>query len=635
MKRRLLSLTSTAILLLSACTVKEAPHSAAPSDAPQKSHETRSPALPEATFPLRPPFRTVLIDGAELCQGRFKQPEAQGGTLIRSIIGSNPKTFNPWTATDTESREMSGHMFRGLTNIDYYTGEIIPDMAAEVTASPDKVTYITRLRKGLKWSDGAPITAADVAFTWNTIIAKGYGNSSFRDIVSIDGKPPVVTVVDELTNKFVTAKPFVPFTSLLGIPLAPKHVVEKIIRAKDGRKKFDNLWSQDTDPKTLVTSGPFTLERYVPGERVEFKRASNFYMIDQNQQKLPKLDRLIYTFVSDVTVNRMKFEQKDIDITQIRPRDAVKFLKEQEKGNFKLYNLGQSYGTYFLTFNLNKRLDPSNHKPYVDPIKSKWFNNTNFRQAINHALNREQMVANYFKGIGFSAFWSLPPASPFFNKTLPEFKQDLNYAIDLLSQAGFKKQEDGYLYDQEGNKVEFDILATAGGTMNEAIAGMVTDDLKKLGIKVNYQQLEFNALVDRVNNKLDWQALLFGLSGDPLEPNDAGNVFRSDGRLHLFDQRLPNSAGIIEVNDTRPWEKRLDEIFNQGVSEFDKEKRLALYNEFQKIIYDECPFIYLVNPMVIIAARNTIGNFEPTPLSQSQSGLHNLEEIHMKPLNGQ
>lgn len=635
MKRRLLGLASIAVLGLSGCAGKESPQSTSPLTSSPKAPETKAPVLPEVIAPGRPPFQTVLMDGIEFCQGRFEQPEKQGGTLIRSIIGSNPKTFNPWTATDTESREMSGHMFRGLTSIDYYSGEVIPDMAAEVTAAPDNLTYTIRLRKGLKWSDGKPITAEDVAFTWNTIIAKGYGNSSFRDIVSIDGKPPVVTVVDELTNKFVTAKPFVPFTRLLAVPVAPKHVMEKIIRSKDGRKKFDNLWSQDVDPHSLVTSGPFVLERYVPGERVEFKRSTGFYMIDPGGQRLPKLDRLIYTFVSDVTVNRMKFEQKDIDITQIRPRDAVKFLKEQQKGNFKLYNLGQAYGSYFLTFNLNRRLDPATQKSYVDPIKSKWFNDTNFRQAINHALNREQMVANYFKGIGFSAFWSLPPASPFFNKDLPEFKQDLAYAINLLSQAGFKKQEDGYLYDSDGNKVEFDILATAGGTMNEAIAGMVTDDLKKLGIKVNYQQLEFNALVDRVNNKLDWQAMLFGLSGDPLEPNDTGNVFRSDGRLHLFDQRLPNNAGIISVNDARPWEKRLDEIFNQGVSEFDKEKRRALYNEFQKIIYDECPLIYLVNPMVIIAARNTIGNFEPTPLSQAETGLHNLEEIYMKPQNGQ
>src|SRR5439155_15155606 len=100
-----------------------------------------------------------------------------------------------------------------------------PDMAKSLKIDPDGVTYTTVLRKGLKWSDGQPVTAEDVAFTWNTLIKEGYGNTSLRDVRTIDGKSRTVTVVDQLTNKFVTPSRFAPFARLLGMPVAPKHIV--------------------------------------------------------------------------------------------------------------------------------------------------------------------------------------------------------------------------------------------------------------------------------------------------------------------------------------------------------------------------------------------------------------------------
>ena len=173
------------------------------------------------------------------------------------------------------------------------------------------------------------------------------------------------------------------------------------------------------------------------------------------------------------------------------------------------------------------------------------------------------------------------------------------------------------------------MIAGAGGTFNEAIGGYIVNDLKKLGIKVNFQQIEFNTLIDKIDSTKNWEACLFALSGDPLEPNNGANVWRSNGRLHLFDQRDTDDANNIVVKDARPWENRIDELFDKGTLEFDKGKRKAIYDEFQQIIYDQAPYIYLVSPMNIIGARNTISNYQPTTLSNNIQGLHNLEEIYM------
>jgi peptide/nickel transport system substrate-binding protein len=590
-------------------------------------------ALPPVNPPYPGPFQTVVINGVEMRQARGEIGK-YGGSLVRSAVGSDPKTFNPWTAADTFSRDLGGYMFSGLVGVDPYNGEIFPDMAKEIRVEPDGVTYTTVLRKGLKWSDGKPVTSKDVAFTWNELIAKGYGNTSLRDVTTIDGKSPTVTIVDELTNKFVTPKPFAPFARLLGIPIAPMHVVQPIIKGSDGHEAFQRLWSANSDMSKIVTLGPFKFGKYSPAQRVEFVRADNYYMVDKNNQRLPYLQKVVYINVPEVNTNLMKFQNKEIDITQVRSRDTVDLLGKQEAQNMKLYNLGQGIGSSFLMFNMNQRKN-KNGKPYVDPVRSAWFNDVNFRQAVNHALNRDNMVSNYFRGIGFPLFTAEPPSSPYFNSTLKGFRQDLNYSLELLKKSGFKKEKDGFLYDKKGNRVEFDMLGASGGTFMEVIGTMIQEDLKKLGMKVNFQMINFNILADKVDQTKDWQALVYALSpGDPLEPNDGSNVYKSDGRLHIFDQRDAGPNGDIKVTDARPWEQELDRIFSEGAQTLDKAKRHQLYDRYQQIIYDQAPFIYLVSPMVIVGVRNTIGNYKPTQLSQSVVGLHNMEDLYKTDADG-
>jgi peptide/nickel transport system substrate-binding protein len=589
--------------------------------------------LPLVNSPYPGPYKTVEIgepNNIQECrQGRFPHGKF-GGSLVRSIISSDPKTFNAWTYSDTQSGQLAGLMFSGLVGVDPYTGQITPDMAKEFHVDPDGVTYTTVLRKGLTWSDGVPVTADDITFTWNTIIAGGYGNSSLRDVTTINGKSPTVTTVDPLTNKFVTPSPFAPFLRYLSMSIAPKHVIEPMLNSPGGRQKFQHLWSATANLSNMVTLGPFRLSRYVPGQRVEFCKSKNYYVVDNKGAKLPYLDRIIYQIIPDVNTNLLKFKSNELDITNVRARDVPQMLTGQKAGNYKLHNLGQSIGTTFVMFNLNQRND-SNGKPYVDPIKAAWFNDINFRQAVNHALNRQNMVANCLRGIGFPLFTAESPASPFFDQSLKSFPQDLSYSIELLKKSGFTKHNDGWLYDQQGHKVEFDLLAAAGGTFYESVGNMIVDDLKKLGIQVNFQLIDFNVLADRVENSLKWQACMMSLSaGDPLEPNDAANVYRSDGRLHLFDLRVPDKNGKTMVADARPWEAELDHIFTEGATTLDVPKRKEIYSRYQKIIYEQVPFIFLVSPMSVVAVRNTIGNYCPTELSQSSLGLHNLDEIYKK-----
>ena len=152
---------------------------------------------------------------------------------------------------------------------------------------------------------------------------------------------------------------------------------------------------------------------------------------------------------------------------------------------------------------------------------------------------------------------------------------------------------------------------------------MIKQDLGELGMKVNYKAIEFNSLVNKISNTKDWDMIILGLTGSPLEPHDGKNVWMSNGALHIFNQREQKTT----TDDRLDWEKDLDEIFEQGALKLSFEERKPLYDKYQKIIYEENPIIYLYSPIRIIALRKKFKNVFPTPLS----GLvYNLDEIFIE-----
>ena len=163
----------------------------------------------DANYPIP---KNVTINGVDYLQSQLPIGKF-GGTFVSSTIGEGPKTFNPFNTKDNISAQMSEIMYDGLVTTNPVTGETIPKLAKSFSVNGKE--YIVNLRHGLKWSDGKPITADDVVFTWQNIIFDGFGNTSTRDSVMIDGKLPTVEKIDDYTVKFVTPEPFAPFLRML------------------------------------------------------------------------------------------------------------------------------------------------------------------------------------------------------------------------------------------------------------------------------------------------------------------------------------------------------------------------------------------------------------------------------------
>lgn len=566
----------------------------------------------DANYPIP---KNVTINGIDYLQSQVEVGKF-GGTFVSSTIGEGPKTFNPFNTKDNISAQMSEIMYDGLVTTDVVTGKTIPKLAKSFSVNGKE--YIVNLRHGVKWSDGKPITADDVVFTWQNIIFDGFGNTSTRDSVMIDGKLPTVEKIDDYTVKFVTPEPFAPFLRMLSSPIAPKHIFQPAVNR--GREYFDGFLSTNTNPKEFVTSGAFRLKEYVPAQRVVFERNPNYYEINKDGKKLPYLDKLVYLIVGDINNQVLKFEGGELDEISLQGANVARFKEMEKHSDFTVFNIGPDTGTMYLSMNMNNRKNEKG-KYYVDQKKQVWFQDKNFRQAVDYAIDRKNMVFNIANGLGYPLFTPETLNSIFLNKKLKPYDKNTEKSKELLKKSGFTWDKAGHLIDKFGNHVEFDLYTNAGNTEREAIGVMVKQDLEDLGMKVNFKPIEFNSLVNKLMASLDWDMVIMGFTGSPLEPNGGKNVWLSDGTLHIFNQRLERDANSPRY----AFEKRIDYLYTQGALATKFEDRKKYYDEYQAIVYNEKPLIYIYSPIRIVALRNKFKNIYPTSLG---GVTHNIEEIY-------
>ena len=556
-------------------------------------------------FPIMP--KNVSLNGVDYLQSQLPIGKF-GGNFVTSIMGE-VKTFNPYNASDATSAELSEIMYDGLTQTDALTGKVVPKLAKSFEIRNDKMTYVVHLRKGIKWSDGKNITADDVVFTYNTVIFGGFGDGSARDIMLVDGVLPVVKKIDDYTIEFKTPKPFAPFLRTLSASILPKHIFNQVV--KEGQNAFLTFQGIDVNPDKIVYSGAFHLKKYIPSQRVVYERNPNYYLINKNNEKLPYINNWIMLIVSDVNNDTLKFEAGETDMLSVNGALVNRYRELKKHGDFELYDLGPSTNTTFVFFNLNNRKNKDG-KFYVNPIKQKWFQDENFRSAIDWAIDRDDLTLNIFSGLAQPLYTAEAINSIYLNKELAKgHKKDLNYAKLLLLKSGFYFK-DNILYDKDNNRVEFELLTNAGNTQREATGVSIKQDLEKLGIKVNYKAIEFNSLVNKTMNSLDFDCIIIALTSNILEPNSGYNVWNVNGSLHLFNRRSPND--IKNTDKVYPFELEIENLFKQGALELDFNKRKQIYDKYQSVIAKHNPLIYLYAPFNISAIRKKIKNLYPTKL---------------------
>jgi len=201
----------------------------------------------------------------------------------------------------------------------------------------------------------------------------------------------------------------------------------------------------------------------------------------------------------------------------------------------------------------------------------------------------------------------------------------LKQAKVLLAEIGIQDRDgDGFLEDTEGNVIEFVFNTNTGNNIRDRMAVLIQDDLKKLGIKLIYQPIEFNALIDKIQRSYDFDCFLLSMApsaNDPLDPSSSLNVFRSDGFTHQWFPR--------QNKPSTEWEARIDELMDANLKTLDFSERKKAFDEVQEILSDQVPFVYTVSPLSYAAYNSKLGNVRPTVLHYYRV-TWNIEELYFK-----
>ena len=534
----------------------------------------------------------------KLSPSEFVPVEGKEGGSMHFILNGDPKTLNPVVAQETTSTAVLNYLFTGLTKTDLKTMQVVPDLAQSWEEQDGGKRYVFHLRKDVKWSDGTDFTADDVVFTYRDLyLNKDIPNSTgdiLRGIIkSQKDVQEFVKKIDRYTVEFNLPEPFAPFLQTLSASILPKHKLERYV--KEGN--FSTAWNVDTDPKEIVGTGPYVIKRYVKGQFVEYQANPYYYERDPYGNKLPYIKRLTGIIVQDPDTALLRFSKKDADYIGVRPQDLL-FMSRIR--SVQLYDLGPTPSTTFLVFNQNPRAK-------IPEYKLRWFQNKTFREAISHAIDREGICYLVYNGLAQPLYTPITPANrPYYDENYyPKYKYDLKLARKMLESIGFKDRDgDGVLEDQDGHKLEIVLLTNAGNKERETIGNIIKEDLEKIGVKVIFRPIDFNTLVSKISSPpYDWEAVIIGLTGS-LDPYFGRNVWHSSGTLHMWNPR--------QETPQTPWERQVDELFDEGARELNPGKRVEIYKKAFLIITQEQPMIFIATPKSMLAVYPKFGNFFPT-----------------------
>jgi peptide/nickel transport system substrate-binding protein len=562
-------------------------------------------------------FAAAAPQAAQPGEELARMPAVSGHYGGHLTIGqrSEPKTLNPVTATDAVSREVIGRLMGDLIEINRSSQQTEPALAKSWKISSDGRSFTLQLRKGIRFSDGHPFDADDVVFSFGVYMDEAV-DSPQRDLLIIDGKPIVVTKIDQYSVRFVLPRPYAAAERLFdGLAMLPKHLLEKSYR--EGH--FVQAWSLNAQPSEIAGLGPFRLKQYVPGQRLVVERNPYYWKVDGENQRLPYLDELVFLFVGTEDAQVMRFEAGETDIISRLSSENYNLLaREKSRSGSQLADMGPSLEYNFLLFNLN---DLSGKKLAEVAGKQAWFNDLKFRQAVSLAVDRESILRLVYGTRGAALWGNVGPGNKLWiNPAIPHPARSVEGARRLLKSAGYGWNAAGQLLDARGRAVEFTIITSSSNGQRMKMATLLADDLAGLGMQAHVVPLEFRALIDRVFQSFDYDAAIMGLGGGDADPNPEMNVWSSAGTSHLWH--------LGETQPATDWERELDQLMQQQMVTLDYAKRKRLYDRAQQLIAENLPFIFLGTPDILASANRRVGNFRPAVLDPYT--LWNADELYVR-----
>jgi peptide/nickel transport system substrate-binding protein len=536
----------------------------------EKRMKTARALAPEGCFSFSK-FRAVLVLLLATSIFSFAQDKNQ----LRFCLGAQPRTLNPLLVADEPSETVRYLTGGVLVRLNRASQQLEPELAAawKVNRAGTAITFT--LREGVRFSDGSPFSAVDVAYTIEQLMDPALHSPTGDSFRSADGK-----VTPRVEGKYR-------ITILFPAPVVGLD------------KLFDQvaILSASSTQKEAAVLGPYYVAENKSGSYLLLRRNLNYWKRDAAGRQLPYIDSVRLDIQQNRDMELLRLQRGEIDLINSLTGESFDRLKATAPQ--MAHDAGVSLDSEEMWFNQVASA------PLPD-YKKAWFASTRFRRAVSSAIRRDDLARVVFRGHAQPAVSWISPANKFwFNQRLHAHPFDPKGAFALLGQDGFRF--DGrVLRDRGGHTVEFSIITNAGNKDRERMAAMIQQDLAAIGIRLNVVTLDFPSLIERITRTFNYEACLLGLVNDELDPNAQMNIWLSSGETHQWNpaQKTPATA----------WEAEIDKLMRLQASTMDINKRKQAIDRVQQIVWEQEPFIYLVNKNALSAVSAGVHQAQPVAL---------------------
>lgn len=489
-------------------------------------------------------------------------PAQPGGTLI-SAMPSDPSSMIGMVAGESASLAIGSYLFNSLLKYDQNL-DLAGELAESWQVADDKKTITFKLKPDLQWADGKPLTSADILFTWQLITDENTHSPYASDyqLVTKAEAPDARTFIVHYSQPFAPA-----LESWASLQVLPKHkLAGQDIRTTSFAQK-------------PLGSHYYQLKEWRHGEYIKLEKNPKSVLGPAN------IDHLIERIIPDPAAQFLELMADNIDSMSMDPITYARIIPSRPALQARLNQfkeLGNSY-TY-LGFNLKR-------KPFDD---------LRVRKAINYAIDKQEIIDGVYLGLGITIASPYKPGTRWSNPDLIPYTFDPAKAKQLLAEAGFEDTNGDGVVDRDGKKLSFEILTNLGNKQREKTAVIIQRRLKEVGIETHIRTLEWASLLTNFIKPGDFDAVVMGW-GLGLDP-DQYNIWHSS-------QQKPGQFNFIGYNNPA-----VDKLLEQGRLEFDPEKRMQIYHEFAKVLYEDSPLVYLSAGYGLTAIHKRVqGIMNPVP----------------------
>lgn len=484
---------------------------------------------------------------------------AYGDTFIEASIGE-PSNLLPVLASDSASSDINGLVYNGMVRYDK-NFVLEGDLAKSWDISEDGRTIAFHLREGVTWHDGQPFTSADVLFTYQVYINPKTPTSyaeAYRQVTSASAPDPLTFVVNY-------DKPYAPALASWGVSILPKHLLEgaEITKSPLSRQP--------------IGTGPYVFKEWIAGEKIVLEANPHYY------EGRPYIKRVVYRVIPDQSTQFLELQSGGLDYMGLTP---IQYSTQTETTAFKRHFNKYRYLSFsytYLGYNLEKPL----------------FQDRRVRQALTHAVNKQEIIDGVLLGLGQPATGPYKPDTWVYNPNIKRYPYDPERARQLLAEAGWSDSDGDGILDKDGKKFSFTIVTNQGNDLRAKTGEIIQRRFREVGVEVKLRVIEWASFLKEFINPGNFDATILGWSTGP-EP-DQYNIWHS------------SKTGPRELNFVKFRNREVDEQLELGRRTFAQAERKQHYDRIQEILAEEQPYTFLYVGESLPAVAKRFRGIEPAP----------------------